>query len=319
MWSVSRMMASRLKRLMPWQAKIAAKLLLSRLPVGHSLWRRLGVFRHGKMNEPDYAYRIFRKHFDRVSFGRRRKGFVGLELGPGDSVASALIARAFGAAKVHLIDDGDFAQRKITVYRRMASFLQTQGLPAPSPAEMGSFCDVLALSYAEYHTDGVESLRSLPDASVDFIWSEAVLEHVRLHAFDATLQELRRILRDDGVCSHCVDLRDHLANALNNLRFSERTWESDIFSRSGFYTNRIRFRDMLDRFRNAGFEVEVVHVDRWPDLPTTRNKLVPAFQSLSNEELCIAVFDVILHPVRKTQGTPLTAGTAGGYGPATRN
>lgn len=317
-WSLYRIMAARLHRLLPWQVKIAAKLLLSRFPVGHSFWRRVGVFQHGKMNEPDYAYRIFRKHIDRVSFGRGREGFVVLEIGPGDSIASALIARAFGATRVHLVNVGDFAQRDVEVYRRMASFLRTQGLPAPAPTAMDSFCDVLALSCAEYHTDGVESLRSLPDASVDFIWSEAVLEHVRLHEFDATLRELRRVLRADGVCSHCIDLRDHLANGLSNLRFSERIWESDFFAASGFYTNRIRFSDMLSRFRKAGFGAEVIGVDRWLLLPTPKNRLAQAFQALSNEELRVAVFDVVLRPALLAQPDTSLENTDGNYRP-TRN
>lgn len=96
--------------------------------------------------------------------------------------------------------------------------------------------------------------------SIDFIWSQAVLEHIRKSEFLDTMLELHRILRPNGVCSHVVDLKDHLGGALNNLRFSEKLWESNFMASSGFYTNRIRYSEMLDIFHQAGFSVEVVNV-----------------------------------------------------------
>jgi hypothetical protein len=35
----------------PWWAKIAGKLVLSRLPVEHALWKRLGLFQYGAMEQ----------------------------------------------------------------------------------------------------------------------------------------------------------------------------------------------------------------------------------------------------------------------------
>jgi hypothetical protein len=109
------------------------------------------------------------------------------------------------------------------------------------------------------------------------------------------LRELRRIQRQDGVSSHRVDLRDHLGGALNNLRFRERTWESGFVSRSGFYTNRIRYTEMLKLFREAGFEVEVTNVERWTHVPTACHKMATPFRDLSEEELTVSGFDVLLH------------------------
>ena len=59
-----------------------------------------------------------------------------------------------------------------------------------------------------------------------------------------------------------------MGGSLNNLRFSEKLWESDFFSSSGFYTNRIQFEDMVSLIQQAGFEVDVNHVKRWETLPT---------------------------------------------------
>jgi SAM-dependent methyltransferase len=278
---------------MIWRAKIAAKLLLSRLPVPYGLWRQLKVFRHGTMDVPDYAWGTFRRHFGEADFPRKTDGFVALELGPGDSVASALVAAAHGAEHTYLVDVGDFATRDMAVYAGIADYLDGVGIERRIPGGV-DFDQMLRLCKADYLTEGVRSLRTIPDASVDFIWSQAVLEHIRLHEFDALTSELRRVLRPDGICSHTVDLRDHLGGALNNLRFRREVWESPFFADAGFYTNRIRYSEMLDRFRRAGFRIMSARELRWSELPTPVEKMDSKYGSVPPEDLLVYGFDVVL-------------------------
>jgi SAM-dependent methyltransferase len=282
----------------PWRAKIAAKLVLSRLPVGYGLWKRLGVFEHGRMHDPEYAAGVFSQHLQRLP-GADASGFVGLELGPGDSLFSAIIAKAQGARAYWLVDTGDFAARDMALYRNLARYLATQGLPAPPAAALQSLDALLAYSDARYLTNGVAALRTVPDASVDLIWSQAVLEHIRKRDFPTLLSEMRRILKPGGIASHRIDLGDHLGGALNNLRFSERVWESEAMARSGFYTNRIGYDEMLAVFRAAGFTVEVLSTQRWPSLPTPREKLAAPFRR--REDLLVSGFDVVLRPAWSAQ------------------
>ena len=143
-------------------------------------------------------------------------------------------------------------------------------------------------------TEGLESLRQIEGESVDLIFSQAVLEHVRRWEFLETMQQCRRILKPGGICSHQVDLRDHLEGGLNNLRFSERVWESKFFAESGFYTNRIQYSQMLEMFGRAGFRVQVTDVRRWEILPTQLNNLAREFSALPEDELCVSSFDVLL-------------------------
>ena len=283
-----------LKTALPWQVKIAAKLLLARLPVEYAYWRKLGLFLHGEMAKPQYAYGVFKQHFDRAALPRRSGGFVGMEIGPGDSLFSALVAYAFGATEVYLADAGDYARRDLESYQAMHRFLLECGLPTADISGCDSVKEILAACNARYLTSGVESLKSLPNEAIDFVWSHAVLEHIRRSEFVEFLHQLRRVLRRDGVCSHRIDLMDHLGGALNNLRFSERLWESDLVANSGFYTNRIRFSEMLKLFERAGFAVEVLHMNRWKQLPTPRSKLASEFTGFSDDDLSISGFDVLL-------------------------
>ncbi len=141
------------------------------------------------------------------------------------------------------------------------------------------------------------SLKAISDQSVDFIWSQAVLEHIRLHEFEETMNELRRVLRTDGVCSHRVDLKDYLGGGANNLRFGSYLWEADWMTSSGFYTNRIRFKEMMTIFENTGFDAQITNMNKWSEVPISREKLVREFREIDNENLLISGFNVILKQI----------------------
>ena len=281
----------RLKAVIPWYLKIGAKLALARIPLPYGLWKRIGIFDNGPMNETAYALQVFKLHHQA---GHPRPGFTCVELGPGDSLLSALFACAHGAGQTYLIDAGRFASEDLAMYRRVAAELKAAGYDVP--VEFGSVAEMLRLCRAEYLTDSLPALASIPAKSVDLIWSQSVMEHVFKGEFPAMVAEWRRILRDDGVASHSIDLKDHFNSALNNLRFSDRVWESRLFQTSGFYTNRIRHLEMLQLFRDHGFTVEVTSQKRWGQLPTPRASLAPRFRGLTDGDLLVHSFTVVLRP-----------------------
>jgi SAM-dependent methyltransferase len=284
-----------LKRYIPWWGKIAAKVILSRLPLDYRAYASAGLFRHGKMDQDDYALRVLQWHLTQAGL-TDLQGLVCLELGPGDAVSSALVAHALGAKRCYLIDVGAFASEDMNLYHAQARALEQAGYPL---VDISTCTDVQALLNrvnGVYLTDGLASLRSMGTDSIDFAWSQAVLEHVRLEQFDQTLAELHRALKPSGVSSHRIDLQDHLAGSLHNLRFRRATWERDWFAGSGFYTNRIRHEDMVSRLKAAGFGVKVTAVDRWQQLPLAKDKLDREFADLPDDELRVSGFDVVLRP-----------------------
>jgi SAM-dependent methyltransferase len=274
---------------------MGAKMVLSRLPIGYRFWQDVGFFRHGRMDSGRYAIQVFDKHVAHAGFAGRLAGRKVLELGPGDGVATAIIARTHGACAV-LVDAGKFARTEAGPYRALCAELSGRGLSPPDLSAARTLDDVLAACDASYLTAGLESLRQIASGSVDLVFSQAVLEHVRRHEFLDSMRECQRILKPDGVCSHRVDLKDHLGGGLNNLRFSERVWESGFFARSGFYTNRIRYAEMIEIFERAGFDVEVTETNRWQMLPIRRSRLAPPFREMDVEQLCVAGFHALLRP-----------------------
>jgi predicted SAM-dependent methyltransferase len=151
-----------------------------------------------------------------------------------------------------------------------------------------------------YLTEGITSFGEIPAQSVDFIYSQAVLEHVRKREFADTIREIRRIIRPDGVSTHVIDLKDHLQSSLNHLRFGDKFWESPFVSSSGFYTNRLRSYDLIDIFSASGFHVEIISKTEWKKIPIERQSLAHQFRDLPEEILKISDIIVRLNPILTT-------------------
>ena len=278
----------------PWWIRIGAKLVLSRLPLSSIHWRRIGIFRHGKMDQPDYSVVSFERHLSRLGLcADDLGGRVFMELGPGDSIATAIIASAYGARAI-LVDAGPFALTDISIYLNLSDYLTKIERSPPDISGAKTLQDILQACNGQYLTDGLTSLFSLRNETVDFVISQAVLEHIRRHEFLASMLESYRVMKVGGLCSHSVDMKDHLGGGLNNLRFSHRVWESAYFSSSGFYTNRIQLNDMLTYFKAAGFEVTNLVCERWDHIPINKSKLSRDFILVSEDDLIINSFDVVL-------------------------
>jgi len=285
----------RVRNAVTWRAKILAKILLSRLPVSHDTWRRVGIFKLGRMRSGDYAIRMLNQARERAGIDSI-DGLQLLELGTGDSLFSAVLAHAAGASGSVHIDVGEFADRDLAHYREFAKLLEERGYKPVDLGDVDTLDELLDRCNARYLTNGLDSLRHVPSGSIGLTWSQSTIEHVRVGELAATARELRRVMAPDGVAVHLVDVRDHLADGLNSLRFSRRVWESNLMANSGFYTNRVRMPQLLELFADAGFAVEVLSARRWDELPTPRHRMAPEFRQLSDDDLRVAVFVVRLTP-----------------------
>ncbi len=292
------------RKTVPWWVRIGAKIILAQLPVSYSFWKRLRLFEHGDMNQPECALDTFIEHARTAGFLatelpvprlKATGDFSMLELGPGDSLFSAVIAGALGVSRSWLVDVGPFATTDMDDYMRLFDLMRQKGYSVPFKDYVPStIAEVLRVYNGEYLTEGVQSLARVPSAAVDFCFSNAVLEHITKGVFARLADELIRVLKPDGVCVHRVDLKDHLGGGLNNLRFSEAIWEGSLFSNSGFYTNRIRFGEMVALFEKTGFECYLPRVVRWEVLPIHYSKLDASFRDMPLDDLMISGFDIVL-------------------------
>ncbi len=94
----------------------------------------------------------------------------------------------------------------------------------------------------------------IPNESVDFVFSKTVFEHI--DDVPDVSQTLYDILKPGGSMYHIVDFRDHVDTSsirFDFLRHSKESWASITKS-----TNLWRINDLVDLWREIGFEVEIV-------------------------------------------------------------
>jgi len=124
-----------------------------------------------------------------------------------------------------------------------------------------------------------------------------VLEHVERSKFSEIVRHMRRVMKKGAYCSHRIDLKDHLGGSLNNLRFSERLWESEFMATSGFYTNRLRASEILQTFHEADFRVASQSDITWNSLPILQSKLASPFRDFDESDLRISGMDLVLEAI----------------------
>jgi hypothetical protein len=280
---------------LPWWVKIGAKIVLSRAFPSYRMRKALGLFLHGNLDQNVAQHRAFvvnvLAQHQRITGA---KAAALLELGPGNSLGTALFAAAQDVGRVWLSDVGDFAESDMAFYRGLAGMIEAEHPGFSARADFAGRAAMLESLNATYLTGGTASLSEIPSGSLDLILSTAVLEHVARPEFATLAHEMMRMLHPGGTAYHEVDLMDHLGGAQNNLRFSEAAWESPLMVNSGFYTNRLRCSEILQIMRAAGFEAALTRIARWPAPPTPRGALAAAFRAFPDDEMLIANFGMLL-------------------------
>ena len=82
----------------------------------------------------------------------------------------------------------------------------------------------------QYLVMDARQLSTLSDHSIQFITSNNVFEHIYPTILKGILQEFKRVLSEDGVMSHFIDMSDHFAHLDHTidiyhfLRFTEQQW-----------------------------------------------------------------------------------------------
>ena len=111
-----------------------------------------------------------------------------------------------------------------------------------------------------YDAPARTSALDLPTGSMDFHVSHAVVEHVPPEDLSGIFREAGRLLREDGLFVHVIDLSDHFSHTdstistANFLQFSDRQWARWAGNRY-MYMNRLRVDDLLAILEAADLEI----------------------------------------------------------------
>jgi SAM-dependent methyltransferase len=180
-----------------------------------------------------------------ASRGLALGGLRYLELGPGTDLAAQLVLAGLGA-KVTVADKFLVPWDQSYHPEFYRAFLAAY--PEPCPAIEAALTAGSHDAVVRCVRQPAEDLTGVADRSVDFVLSNAVLEHVL--DIEAAAAELHRISHPDGVQAHQIDLRDHrdFTDPLGLLLMTNADYESHRRGTNGRHGMRFRMPELLDLF-----------------------------------------------------------------------
>ncbi len=243
-----------------------------------------------KTDHIGYSERKFKEFSTRVPIEKIRDTHI-LELGPGGSIGFGLLALESGVERYTAIDDGTHTFVEETLLERYTRLLQG------NRDALNVYFSLSSTGQASYRTEKIafatidqHSRYPLLDASVDIIYSCAVLEHV--HNLDLCFAEMSRVLRPGGIMYHEVDLRDHIFSqrSLFFLTLSDY-WFRTLFQYTGGYVNRKRVSSYRSLAEKYGLSIVSLEGKNESPEPTIPRKITGLYSKEDLEILSfIAVF-----------------------------
>jgi SAM-dependent methyltransferase len=181
-----------------------------------------------------------------------------VELGPGDTMATAFFFLAYGAKRVVCFDRFKLLQnttKNTLIAQQVLSILPEQ--QRQHLQTILSFDDLKQVRWdpirLQYLHNRYENI-TLENNSVDIILSNAVLEHVQ--NLDVLFSHMYRILKPGGIMVHAADLKSHElhhATQLDFLTIPSSLWKYMTFYRGA--PNRARKTDYEKLINHYGFEL----------------------------------------------------------------
>jgi SAM-dependent methyltransferase len=263
---------------MRWQVKAHCLAILSRIPMGRVLYRA-GQSMLGS-SRPDVD--LYLRKFDELRglierAGAEIPGAVCVEIGTGWSAVVPMLFMLAGAKRVTTVDTNPWLSRRETLnavsgLRKHINEVATitcfdveavNAMLAEFESHLNNEQTVqaaLGRCGIDYVCPGDATRLSLPDGSMDIVFSSNVYEHIGPEVLDAIHRESKRVLRVGGVYAHRIDVGDHYRGgdsritSANFLQFSAAEW--NWYGGSGLaYHNRLRCRDHAQMIADAHLEI----------------------------------------------------------------
>lgn len=302
-----------------WMLKAFIQKALSILPEGERINSFLSSLRGGNSREV-IAIRTLNlaRKIGQLDEFKKLEGATVLEVGVGWLPIAPMLFFLAGAGRIIGVDRFRLIQRsrlEWIVTCLTANFDKIKGLLPVNSELLDRRLGVLLLSGSleelekninfEYLAPADARTTGLSSRSVDLVFSYGVLEHLSPPSLQELNAEHQRILREDGVAYHWINLQDHYRNVdrnlsgVNFLQYSEAFWENFINSPI-HYHNRLRKSDYLRIFQTGGGAI--VHSEeliRESDLTALEKmKIDHRFRNYSQRDLAVYSLDVVLRYVQ---------------------
>jgi hypothetical protein len=301
-----------------WRIKGLIQKVLSYAPYGGRIHHRLQRFnglrrfdRECDIKVEDWGFMIDHLRTAGVSIA----GASLVEIGAGWYPTLPVCCWLAGAAKVTTYDLSRHMQRDLVeqlavrLRRHLPTIAKQVGISEQVvEAKHAAFAKAIARGAdVEAATDRAIVYRApadftrsgLPDASVDLVFSNSVLEHVPAGVLRQMFEETKRILKPGAATFHSINCGDHYAyidpkvSQLHYLQFSEAEWR--LWNNDFQYQNRLRAPEFHRLAREAGLVIEregsIVRPFRLAELDAIR--VHPMFAHYTREEQSVTSVDMV--------------------------
>lgn len=278
--NISERIKRRIKNYLPFSLRHKLQIMA----VKHSNWKL--NFSRQKTFEGEYITN-FDILMDKLCNGVVKDKVV-CEVGPGQYLYNAFFLYQLGAKHTYMIDIENLAEsdsHEISHYfdGRLNRDDCVRKLPRWNKTD--SLNDFLDIINTDYYTEGLKSYAGIPDNSVDLLFSNAVLQHIRKKEFEKNIAEQYRIIKTGGVAYHTIDLRDMMGGMKRQLEINEEVWEDKWHYLMPCYTNRLQCNEICNVFGNIGFTIVVVERRYFERTPVNFRKLSKEFKTIEEQEL----------------------------------
>lgn len=124
---------------------------------------------------------------------------------------------------------------------------------------------------------------NIQEKSVDFLFSQAVLEHV--DDLPLVYNSMKKWIKQDGLMAHVIDFKSHCTSIKWNghWKYSDFTWKI-IRGRAPYLINRTPLSSHLKYLEQAGFELVYLNMTKRDD-GIKRENLAERFTKMSESDL----------------------------------
>ena len=283
---------------MNWRLKVARLAILGRVPFGSTL-RRLKREYLGYAPDPANI-RSTLSHLDQMqqtinALGRSFEGATVLEIGSGWFPTIPIMLTVGGARRV-LMSDLNPHMDEVTFATTLQ--LLKELMPTNRRLQDVTCLQDLPISYLAPFDVG-----AVPSATLDFVLSRTVLEHIPPDELVGLLASLIPALAPGGLMIHVVDHSDHLEHADKSIsKINFLTWSKRKHALVNFLTkegeNRLRHHQYPFLFSKAGYEV--IHTSAEIHEPTRvaamSLPLVAPYSDMSPDQLATLTSCYVLSP-----------------------
>jgi SAM-dependent methyltransferase len=276
----------------------------------------------GGTDSARYCYSVWLRHLSLAHASGRLPGGVPrvvAELGPGDSIGIGVAALLSGAEKYYALDLVRYSdlRRSLVLFHELVRLFAARE-PVPGASEFPALKPALDSDAFPRQILGDATLRAALDpgrvaeiraaindtadsptmityhapwndpaviqpGSVDFIFSQAVLEHV--DDLDGVYAAMHRWLAPAGLMSHQIDFQCHRkADTWNgHWTYSDLAWKV-VVGRRAFLLNRAPHSRHLAILKKSGFDIVMDQPVRSASI-LERRQLAARFRDLSADDL----------------------------------